>query len=360
MDFDPPLVRPTIRGRGTGVNTPNRFESSRLELDVEGLYDDEGRPLPIETVYLRDASRSIITRNDSPDIPFTQSVNPYRGCSHGCIYCFARPNHEYLGYSAGLDFETKIVVKENAPELLRAELSARRYVPDGLNFSGVTDCYQPIERKLEITRRCLQVCAEFRNPVTVITKNHLVTRDLDVLRELAAHQCVAVMVSVTTLNPDLTRTLEPRTSVPKMRLAAIGKLAAAGVPVGVIVAPVIPGLTDEEVPAILAAAGSAGATFAASTVLRLPLAVAPLFEDWLARHYPDRKDKILNRVRDIRGGKLNDPNFHSRFKAGGVFGDQMRAMFKLAARKAGVDGPFPTLSVAGFRVPSGPQMTLFE
>jgi DNA repair photolyase len=354
-------IQPTIKGRGAAIYLPNRFERLQFEADPDAVpFDEEGESPPPQTIYLRDSSRTIITRNDSPDIPFAQSVNVYRGCTHGCIYCFARPGHEYLGYSAGLDFETKIVVKENAPELLRKELSSPRYRPDSLNFSGVTDCYQPVERKLALTRRCLQVCAEFRNPVTIITKNHLVTRDLDVLMELAAHQCVAVLVSVTTLNPDLTRVLEPRTSVPKRRLAAIEALANAGVPIGTMVAPVIPGLTDEEVPAILAAAANAGARFAGTTALRLPYAVAPLFEDWLARHYPDRKEKILNRVRAMRGGKLNDPNFGSRFQPKGVMADQVATMFKLAARRAGIDGPFPKLSTEGFRVPSGPQLSLFE
>ncbi|HEX8913274.1 MAG TPA: PA0069 family radical SAM protein [Humisphaera sp.] len=354
----------TIKGRGAAHNPPNRFERIAFEADPEAadayLDEDGDEPLPPQTVYLRDASRSIIATNDSPDIPFRQSINPYRGCSHGCVYCFARPGHEYLGFSAGLDFETKVVVKENAPELLRAELSAKRYVPDMLAISGVTDCYQPVERKLQLTRRCLQVCAEFRNPVGIVTKNHLVTRDLDVLAELAAHRCAAVLVSVTTLKPELTQILEPRTSVPKRRLAAIEALANAGVPVGVMVAPVIPGLTDEEVPAILAAAGSAGATFSGTVALRLPLAVAPLFEDWLGRHFPDRKEKVLNRVRAMRGGKLNDGNFGSRFQAKGVMADQVTTMFKLAARRAGVDGKFPELSVAGFRRPAGPQLSLFE
>jgi DNA repair photolyase len=351
----------SIKGRGAGYNPPNRFEPVQFEADPEGYgRDEDDQELPPQTVYLRDSSRTIIARNDSPDIPFRQSVNPYRGCSHGCIYCFARPGHEYLGFSAGLDFETKIMVKENAPELLRQELSAKRYVPDMLAISGVTDCYQPIERKLQITRKCLQVCAEFRNPVGIITKNHLVTRDIDVLSELASHGCAAVMISVTSLNADLTRILEPRTSVPKRRLAAIEALAKASIPVGVMVAPVIPGITDEEVPAILAAVGSAGAKFAGTTSLRLPFAVAPLFEDWLERHFPDRKEKVLNRIRGMRGGKLNDGNFGSRMNPSGVFAEQMKTMFKLAARRAGVDGEFPRLNIAAFRRPSGPQMSLFE
>jgi DNA repair photolyase len=351
----------SIKGRGAGYNPPNRFETVRIEADPEGYLRDEDDPeLPPQTTYLRDSSKSIIATNNSPDIPFRQSVNPYRGCSHGCIYCFARPGHEYLGFSAGLDFETKIMVKENAPELLREELSAKRYVPDMLAISGVTDCYQPIERKLQITRRCLQVCAEFRNPVGIVTKNHLVTRDIDVLSELASHGCAAVMISVTSLDPKLTQILEPRTSVPKRRLAAIEALAKAKIPVGVMVAPVIPGITDEEVPAILEAVASAGATFVGSVTLRLPFAVAPLFEDWLERHFPDRKEKVLNRIRGMRGGKLNDGNFGTRFHPTGVFADQMRKMFDLAARRAGITGAFPKMNLDAFRKPAGPQLSLFE
>jgi DNA repair photolyase len=353
----------SIKGRGAADNPPNRFEPLRFEWDGDALdWPDEERPAP-RTVYLRDASRTIIATNDSPDIPFRQSINPYRGCSHGCVYCFARPGHEYLGFSAGLDFETKIVVKENAPELLRKELSSPKYVPDSLTISGVTDCYQPIERKLELTRRCLQVCAEFRNPVGIVTKNHLVTRDLDVLKDLASFGGAVVMLSITTLDPDLTRVMEPRTSVPKRRLAAVEALANAGILVGVMVAPVIPGLTDEEVPAVLKAAGGAGARFAGTVVLRLPLAVAPLFEDWLGRHFPDRKDRVLNHIRAMRGGRLNDPNFNSRFKTAGAYAAQMKNLFHLAARRAGVDQPFPTLNTSEFcrpRPEGESQLSLFE
>ena len=352
----------TIKGRGAAHNPPNRFEPLRFEWDGDALdWPDEERPPP-QTAYLRDAARMIIATNDSPDIPFRQSINPYRGCSHGCVYCFARPGHEYLGFSAGLDFETKIMVKTDAPELLRRELSSRNYVPDMLAVSGVTDCYQPVERKLGLTRQCLRVCAEFRNPVGIVTKNHLVTRDLDVLKELAAFGGVAVMVSLTTLDADLTRVMEPRTSVPRRRLDAIEACANAGVPVGVMVAPVIPGLTDEEVPAILKAAGGAGARFAGTVVLRLPLAVAPLFEDWLGRHFPDRRDRVLNHLRAMRGGRLNIGDFGARFRTDGAYAGQLKDLFKLAARRAGVDGEFPELNTAAFRRPNLPgeaQMSLF-
>lgn len=276
-----------------------------------------------------------------------------------CIYCYARIGHEYLGFSAGLDFETKIVVKADAPELLRRELAASRYKPDLLAISGVTDCYQPIERKLELTRRCLQVCAEFRNPVGIVTKNHLVTRDIDLLRELAGHRAAMVMLSITTLDPDLTRIMEPRTSTPKRRLAAIEALAGAGIPAGVMVAPVIPGLTDHEIPAILSAAAAAGAQFAGFTPVRLPLGVAGLFEDWLARHFADRKEKVLNRIRSMREGKLNNPRFGARMAGSGPFAEQIRALFQVAARRAGLDRPGPTLSTTAFRRVDD-QLTLFE
>ena len=357
-------IQPTIKGRGAADNPPNRFQPLSFESDgdhLDALLDEESELTGPQTAYLKDHARSIIATNNSPDVGFTHSINPYRGCSHGCVYCYARPTHEYLGFSAGLDFESKILVKEDAPELLRAELSAKRYDPVTLSISGVTDCYQPVERKLELTRRCLKVLAEFRNPVGMITKNHLITRDIDLLQELASDRAAVAILSVTTLDADLSRTMEPRTSVSRRRLDAIEALAKAGIPVGVMVAPVIPGLTDHEMPSILKAAKEAGAQFAGFVPLRLPLAVAPLFEDWLTRRYPDRKEKVLNRIRSLRGGKLNDSNFHTRMHGEGPFAAQIKTMFDVASRKAGLDGPSPELSTAGFRRPdSGGQMGLFE
>lgn len=353
-------IQPTIKGRGAAHNPPNRFEPLHVEADPDGSWQKGEVPAPPQTIYLRDTSRSIIASNNSPDVPFRQSINPYRGCSHGCIYCYARIGHEFLGFSAGLDFETKIVVKADAPELLRQELSSPHYRPDMLAISGVTDCYQPIERKLELTRRCLQVCAEFRNPVGIVTKNHMVTRDIDLLKELAGHRAAMAMLSITTLDADLGRVMEPRTSVPGRRLAAVESLAKAGVPVGVMIAPVIPGLTDHEIPAILSAAAAAGATFAGFTPVRLPLGVAGLFEDWLARHFPDRKAKVLNRIRSMREGKLNNPRFGSRMAGSGVFAEQLRSLSNVASRRAGLDGPSPGLSIADFRRPCEQQLSLFE
>ena len=344
------------RGRGTAENPPNRFERLAYLPILESNDDDDSA---VKTQYLKDASRSLITFNDSPDVGFDASINPYRGCEHGCIYCYARPYHEYLGFSAGLDFETKILVKEDAPELLRAELASRKWQPKVVAISGVTDAYQPIERKLQLTRRCLEVLAEFRNPVVIVTKNQLVTRDIDLLKELAGFNAAAVCVSVTTLDVDLARVMEPRTSTPPNRLEAIQALAEAGVPVRVLVAPTIPGLTDHEMPSIIQAAAKAGARNAGYVVVRLPHGVGELFEKWLEEHFPDRKKKVLNRIREMRGGKLNDPNFGSRMRGEGVFAEQIKSMFKLACRKAGIEGVGPELSIAAFRRPSGPQLSLF-
>jgi DNA repair photolyase len=348
-------LRRTIVGRGAAGNPKNRFEWIEVEPDeTEG---DEPRP---ETVYLRDHSRSIIARNDSPDIGFDASINPYRGCSHGCVYCFARPTHEYLGLSAGLDFESRILVKQDAPELLKKELSSPRWNPQVLSMSGVTDPYQPVERRLRITRRCLEVLAEFRNPVVIVTKNYLVTRDMDLLSELASHDAAAVAFSLTTLDDDLRRIMEPRTSRPARRLAAVEKLAAGSIPVGVMTAPVIPGLNDHELPNLLSAAAEAGATFAAYVPVRLPYAVAPLFEDWLARHFPERKDKVLNRIRSMRGGELNDASFGSRMRGEGLFAQHIAQLFSISCRKAGMgEGRFPKLSTAAFRGGGGAQPDLF-
>jgi DNA repair photolyase len=342
------ISRPASAGRGAGSNPKNRFE--RLEYVADpGEEERVGR-----TEFIEDGTRSILTRNDSPDVPFTFSFNPYRGCEHGCAYCFARPTHEYLGFSAGLDFETKIVVKSRAPELLRAELSSPRWVPETIALSGVTDCYQPVERKLELTRRCVEVLAEFRNPVSVITKNHLVTRDIDLYRELAAHEAVCVNISITTLDARLARKLEPRASPPTRRLAAIEELSAAGIPVRLLMAPCIPGLNDHEMLNIFTAAAQAGARDAGYVPLRLPGAVAGIFGQWLETHYPDKKEKILNRVREMRGGRLNDPRFGSRMRGGGFYAEQMAAMYKVARKAAGFEG------MEGIRLSAaGEQLRLF-
>jgi DNA repair photolyase len=347
------------RGRGAAANPTNRFERIAVEpCEVEDR-DDPLAPPSVPTELLRDASRSIIAHNDSPDVGFDSSINPYRGCEHGCIYCYARPTHEYLGFSAGLDFESRIMVKQEAAALLERELSSPRWVPRVLAMSGVTDCYQPAERRLGITRACLAVLARFRNPVSVITKSELVTRDLDLLQELAAHRAAAVFLSITTLDGELARRMEPRASHPRDRLKAVERLAQAGVPVGVMVAPVVPALTDHEMPAILQAAAAAGARYAGYTVMRLPGAVAGLFEAWLGEHFPDRKEKVLHRIRELRGGRINDPRFGSRMRGEGIFAEQLRALFSTARRRAGIGSGGPELSVDAFRRAGGEQLALF-
>jgi DNA repair photolyase len=355
-----PQSHTPIRGRGASWSPANRFEKLHIDLnDLDVVDVDPGaeeRPRR-GTQYFCDGSKSIITRNNSPDVGFETSLNPYRGCEHGCIYCYARPTHEYLGFSAGLDFESKIMVKTNAPELLRAELESPRWEPQTLVMSGVTDPYQPIERKLRITRGCLQVLAKFRNPVAIITKNRLVTRDIDLLRDLVTHDAVAVNISVTSLDSNLQRVLEPRTSSPQARLDAIRQLRSAGIPTGVMVAPVIPGLTDHEVPKILDACAKAGAQFAGYTIVRLPWAVAPLFEHWLEEHFPDRKEKVLGRIRDLRGNRLNNSRWHTRMSGEGIFAEQIASMFAVSCRRNRMCAR-PKLSCASFERPTT-QLHLF-
>ena len=344
-----------VRGRGAASNPANRFEKTSYQ---RSEWDEPEDP-SAQTIFLRDETRSIINYNDSPDVGFSASINPYRGCEHGCIYCYARPNHEYLGFSAGLDFETKILVKEDAPELLRRELASPRWEPQVIAISGVTDAYQPIERRLQLTRRCLEVLVEFRNPVVIITKSELVTRDIDLLSQLVRFDGILVFLSVTSLDSELARELEPRASQPGRRLAAIESLARAGVPVGTLVAPVIPGLTDHEIPAILSTVAKAGAIAAGYVPLRLPYGVAPLFEEWLALHRPLQKEKILNRIRDIRGGRLNDPNFRTRMQGSGAYAQHISELFEVSCRKLGLNSQRPTLSAKAFCRPGPAQLGLF-
>src|SRR5947199_1206621 len=350
-----PQSREPIVGRGASWSPANRFEKLHVDLTDVDVVDvdpeEEERPRR-PTQFFRDNTKTIIARHQTPDFGFETSINPYRGCEHGCIYCFARPTHEYLGFSAGLDFESRIMVKRDAPRLLEAELSSPKWKPQLLMMSGVTDCYQPVERKLKITRGCLEVLAKFRNPVGILTKNRLVTRDIDILSDLARHEAAVVNLSVTTLYPKLHRILDPRTSPPAARLDAVAQLRAANIPVGVMVAPVIPGINDHEIPAIVAACAKAGAQFAGHVLLRLPWAVAPLFERWLDEHFPDRKEKVLGRVRATRGGdKLYDSRWRKRQIGEGIFAEQIEAMFEVACRRAGF-GDRPSLSTAAFRRPS--------
>jgi DNA repair photolyase len=345
--------------RGASENPKSRFERIGVEPEPDEAAALADGVAHLETRLLHDPSRSILATNQSPDVGFDVSINPYRGCMHGCVYCYARPTHEYLGFSAGLDFETRILVKLQAPALLRKALAAPRWKPQVIALSGVTDAYQPAERRLEITRGCLEVLAEFRNPVAIVTKSRLVTRDLDLLGELASWRAAAVNLSITSLDPRLQQRMEPRASAPQQRLAAIEALARAGVPVGVMVAPIIPGLNDHEVPRILQAAADAGACSAAHIVLRLPHGLKDLFGAWLSRHYPERRNKVLNRVREVRGGRLNDARFGTRMRGQGLYAEQVRALFHSAARRAGLDSPPPPLSTAAFRRPGAEQLGLF-
>ena len=347
----------TLRGRGAWWNIENRFE------DRTWVYEDgdvPSGPDRVPTEFIEDHAKSIISRNDSPDVGFDFSINPYRGCEHGCAYCYARPTHEYMGYSAGLDFEAKIFYKSNAGELLQSQLAKESWSPSVIALSGVTDPYQPVERKLSLTRACLGVLSEFRNPAVIITKNRLVLRDIEILAEMASRQGVGVLVSLTTLDLRLNRILEPRSSSPAQRLAVMAALRDAGVPVGVLVAPVIPGLTDHELPQLMSAARDHGARFAGYVMLRLPHAVAPIFSAWLEEHYPDRKEKVLNRLRSLRGGSLYQSAFGSRMRGSGLHAEHTARLFQIMHQKMGFEcGPIG-LRTDLFRRPGGEQLDLFR
>jgi len=345
-----------LHKRGALVNPANRFEKISFERDED--ISDEDYPSP-KTVFYKDTSKSIISYNDSPDIGFETSLNPYRGCEHGCVYCYARPTHEYFGLSSGSDFESIIFVKTDAPALLRKELAAPKWKPQIVVVSGVTDCYQPFERKFQITRQCMQVFREFQNPAAIITKNRLVTRDIDIFKEMATYNGISVMVSMTSLDPHIARKMEPRASTPANRLKTIEELAKAGIPVRVNVAPIVPGLTDHEMPAILKAAASAGAQGAGYTVLRLPYAVKDIFERWLLEYFPDRKDKILNRIRELRNGALYDSSWGTRMKGTGIFAEQISQIFEIGVKRAGFPQKRIQLSVASFRNVDDKQIKLF-
>jgi DNA repair photolyase len=347
-----------VHGRGASHNPANRFEALHYESD--DWCESEGPQTSVRTQYFRDDSQTVISYNNSPDVGFDASLNPYRGCEHGCAYCYARPTHEYLGLSAGLDFESRILVKEKAPELLRAELTRLSWKSQCLVISGVTDAYQPIERKLKITRACLRVLADFRNPTFIVTKNHLVTRDSDYLEELASVNAAGVAISITSLDSDLACVLEPRASLPSYRLEAVATLRKARIPVGVNVAPIIPGLNEHEIPNVLKAASAAGAQFASYTMVRLPLAVAPLFIAWLETHYPERKEKILGRIRSMRDGKLNSSEFGSRMRGEGPVADQIRQFFRVSCHRFGLDRGPVEISATAFRriLPNQPELPL--
>ena len=360
--------RQHVVGRGAQIKPPNRFESQRLEehpaedieeFDTDDSADVNRRVLP--TQFLPDITKTIICENSSPDIPFRYSINPYRGCEHGCAYCYARPGHEYLGMNAGLDFETNILVKHDAARLLRDELNKPSRQCEPLSISGVTDCYQPAEHKFRITRSLLEVLSEAHHPVGIITKNSLVLRDLDLLEPMAARNLVHVFISITSLDARLARRLEPRTATPAARLATVAKLSDAGVPVGVMVAPIIPGLNDEEVPAILAKARDAGAICASYVLLRLPLSVEPVFRDWLARNEPLKQQRIESLIRSTRSGRLNDGEFGTRMRGTGEYAEQIKQTFQVFRAKNDLARSMPAFDTSQFRPPMAGtgQMHLF-
>ena len=337
-----------LPGRGTALNPANRYEPIFIELNDA---EDSDLPQAPRTLYYRDRSRSVLAENNSPDIPFRFSLNPYRGCEHGCIYCYARPTHEYLSFSAGLDFERRIMIKPEAPELLRRAMMSPQWQAQPIALSGNTDCYQPIERRLRLTRRCLEVFNEFRNPVSIVTKSTLVGRDVDLLGSLAARGAAEVMLSITTLDDELARRMEPRAAQPRLRLEALRTLSDAGIPAGVMVAPVIPGLNDEEVPRLIEAAAGAGARSAGWQLLRLPDPVDELFSAWLSEQFPERRERVLGRIRACRNGRLTDPCFGSRFRGEGVYAQQLEALFEISVRRCGLDKPLPPLNTGAFHRP---------
>lgn len=355
----PAAAPAALRGRGAVTNVRHRFQKDdRVQVDdgwsasglpadfvdavpntsvIPILPDVRRAPAAPQTTVTAEEARKILSRNDSPDIPFDVAVNPYRGCEHGCVYCYARPTHSYLGYSPGLDFETRLVAKANAVGALRAEISRPGYKPSPINIGSATDAYQPIERDWRLTRGMLELMLETRHPLTIVTKNGLVARDLDLLAALAEQNLVVVYMSITTLDADMARTLEPRAAAPWRRLEAVRSLTAAGVPVGVLVAPVIPFINDDAMEHILQESKAAGAHYASYTVIRLPWEVKTLFEDWLNAHFPDRAQRVLHRIEDLRNGRRNDPNFGSRMRGTGIWADLLRQRFAVATRKLGLN-----------------------
>jgi DNA repair photolyase len=346
-----------FKGRGAISNPAVRFDATSCEATHDGWYEDEIVEHLSETV-LPDSARSVITRNNSPDVGFEQSVNPYRGCSHGCVYCFARPTHAYLGLSPGLDFETKLFYKADAVKILEAELSKPRYVCKPIALGINTDGYQPLEKRLQITRGILEVLARCRHPVSIVTKSALVVRDIDLLADLARDGLVSVMLSITSLSNDIKRTLEPRAASPQARLRVIQQLTQAGITAGVLVAPVIPAITDHELEDILAAAKEAGAGSAGYVLLRLPHEVKILFREWLAEHYPDRAKHVMSLINQTQGGKDYDSTFGVRMSGSGAYAELLRSRFDLARRKCGYNHDRDDLVTHLFRPPAPDQAQL--
>ncbi|OFX03034.1 MAG: DNA repair photolyase [Alphaproteobacteria bacterium RIFCSPHIGHO2_12_FULL_66_14] len=364
---DDPIAEPVHKGRGALSNETSRYDSEKRirttdgwDADAAAAQSEDDELPPLRTTLTRDATRTILARNSSPDIPFDRSINPYRGCEHGCIYCFARPTHAYLGLSPGLDFETKILFKPEAAKLLAAELAAPKYRCDVIAMGTNTDPYQPVERELKVTRQILRVLGDFNNPVGIVTKNHMVTRDIDILGDMARRNLVEVFLSVTTLDKDLARAMEPRASTPQRRLDAIRALATAGIPVGVMTSPMIPGLNDHEMEAILEAAMDSGATRAGYIVLRLPLEIKELFEEWLRTHRPDRAERVLSLIRQIRGGELYQSGFGTRMKGEGPIAQLLSARFAAATKRLGLNRTRYRLDTSAFHVPESARTALAD
>jgi DNA repair photolyase len=361
--MDEALSSSPRKGRGAVSNATGRFEPEARVLTDDGWGSGDEDAPPLETFYLRDTAKSVITRNDSPDIGFDRSINPYRGCEHGCVYCFARPTHAYLGLSPGLDFESRIFVKEDAPELLRAELSKPSYRCQPIALGVNTDAYQPIERKRLLTRRILEVLWEFRHPVTVITKSTLVQRDIDILSAMARERLASAAVSITTLDRILARKMEPRAATPERRLETIEALAAAGIPTAVMAAPMIPALNDAELETILEAATARGACAAGYTMLRLPLELAPMFEEWLTAHYPGKAKHVMSLIRQSRGGKAYQSGFGTRMRGTGPYAELLRIRYEAAVHRLKLNQGrhSPRLDSTLFRAPAkqSPQLSLF-
>jgi DNA repair photolyase len=331
----------------------------KIDDSVE-LPPEEYEEKKVQTTFYRDHTKTILSKNDSPDIGFTYSINPYRGCEHGCIYCYARPTHEYLGFSSGIDFETKIMVKPDAPELLEEAFSKKSYVPQTIAFSGNTDCYQPAERKFQITRKCLEVFLKFRNPIAMITKNALIQRDIDILSEMAKLHLVKVVISITSLDKELIRQMEPRTSTPKRRLETVKALAENGINVGVNVAPIVPAINDNEIPAILKAASEHGAYTAGFVIMRLPYQNKDLFLEWVERTFPGRANKIINRIKSLRDGMLYKSEWGTRMTGEGKWADTVHDIFNINCQKYGLNKTSPyRLTTEHFRRIKKDQFGLF-
>jgi DNA repair photolyase len=357
------MINKSLKNRGAGLNPQNRFEQLYVDYNDENIEYDEyltEDEKKIPTQFFVDNSKSILAKNDSPDLGFTYSINPYRGCEHGCIYCYARPSHEFLGFSSGIDFETKIMVKMDCAKLLDEAFQDKKWTPQTIMVSGNTDCYQPVERKLQLTRRLLEVFLKYKNPLGMITKNAMIQRDIDLLKQLAELNLVSVTLSITTLDRELSRKMEPRTSVPSQRLAAVEALAKNGIPVGVNVAPVIPGLNDEEIPAILKESAERGASRAGKVMLRLSYANKDLFIDWINRTYPGKASKVVNRIKDVRNGKLSDSTWNLRMSGTGEIAETISQLFRASVKKYHLNEMKGHLTTEHFERNAGsPQIELF-